>query len=123
MSFSSRTTKISKPVENARKPTDHRRHFNDKVHNARDSPSRWVSGADFHDLSPRGFHHHSPTPGFCFLSFYQFSPFVAIIQSSQIHSLKRGAPAPHRRTEAGARRQSRTRSEVRAERRAAGLAP
>src|SRR6516162_3003060 len=22
--------------------------------------------ADFHHLSPRGFHHHSPTPGFCF---------------------------------------------------------
>jgi len=22
--------------------------------------------ADFHDLSPRGFHNHSPTPGFCF---------------------------------------------------------
>jgi hypothetical protein len=22
--------------------------------------------ADFHDLSPRDFHHHSPTPGFCF---------------------------------------------------------
>src|SRR5947209_9576741 len=38
--------------------------------------------ADFHDLSPRGFHHHSPTPGFCFLSFYQFSPFVAIIPDS-----------------------------------------
>jgi hypothetical protein len=29
--------------------------------------------ADFHDLSPRGFHDHSPTPGFSFLIFYQFS--------------------------------------------------
>ncbi len=25
--------------------------------------------ADFHVLSPRDFHNHSPTPGFCFLSF------------------------------------------------------
>ena len=34
--------------------------------------------ADFHDLSPRGFHNHSPTPGSCFLSFYQFPSFLAI---------------------------------------------
>jgi hypothetical protein len=25
--------------------------------------------ADFHALSPRDFHDHSPTPGFCCLSF------------------------------------------------------
>jgi hypothetical protein len=25
-----------------------------------------VAIADFHFLSPRGFHNHSPTPGFCF---------------------------------------------------------
>jgi hypothetical protein len=37
--------------------------------------SRRVNGyifamsADFHVLSPRDFHNHSPTPGFCFLSF------------------------------------------------------
>src|SRR5215831_10883772 len=35
--------------------------------------------ADFHDLSPRGFHHHSPTPGFNFSIFYQFSSLVAIL--------------------------------------------
>src|SRR5215831_11398778 len=37
------------------------------------------SSADFHDLSPRGFHHHSPTPGFNFSIFYQFSSLVAIL--------------------------------------------
>jgi hypothetical protein len=37
--------------------------------------------ADFHDLSLRDFHYHSPTPGFCFLSFYQFSSSKAIIHA------------------------------------------
>jgi hypothetical protein len=34
----------------------------------RDIPTERASDvlADFHHLSPRGFHHHSPTPGLCF---------------------------------------------------------
>jgi hypothetical protein len=40
-----------------------------------------LGNADFHDLSPRDFHYHSPTPGFCFLSFYQFSSSKAIIHA------------------------------------------
>ena len=56
-----------------------------------------VPRADFHDLSPRDFYYHSPTPGFCFSRLYQFFSFMAITTSSFVG--ERGAPAPHRRTE------------------------
>ena len=63
-----------------------------------------IASADFHDLSPRGFHHHSPTPWvhFRFLIFYQFPSFMATTVASFVE--EREAPAPHRRTEAAARR-------------------
>ena len=61
-----------------------------------------LKSADFHNLSPRGFHYHSPTPGFCVLSFYQFPSSVTIIIKTPFDR-EGERPLPHRGTEAGAR--------------------
>jgi transposase len=40
--------------------------------------------ADFHNLSPRGFHYYSPTPEFSFLSVYQFPLQYGLLKGSFI---------------------------------------
>jgi hypothetical protein len=67
----------------------------------------------------QGFSPSFTHPWVLLLTFYQFPSFMAITYASFVR--KRGAPAPLRRTAAAARTPSRTRSEARAERRAAGL--
>src|SRR5580700_7568370 len=49
-----------------------------------------------------GVHYHSPTPGFCVSSFYQFPSCVTIIIKTPFDR-EGGAPAPPRRSEARAR--------------------